>query len=72
MQFDINCPQTSNNPDGNPQKALGKDAKQAAKQPAWCQEIKISSRARPFGITAAFPHLCRGSPKCPIYIRILM
>ena len=36
-------------------RALGKDAKQAAKQPAWCQEIKISSRARPSGPLTPFP-----------------
>ena len=41
MQFDIYCPQTSKNTDGKPQKALGKVAKQPAKQPAWWQEIKI-------------------------------
>ena len=73
MEFDTNCPKTSQNIDAEPQgpqkyrwqapRALWQDAKQAAKQPAWCQEVKMSSRARPSGITGWSPLGWGDSPK---------
>ena len=73
MEFDTNCPKTSKNTDSKPSglqkdslqapRALWQDAKQAAEQPAWCQDVKISSRARPSGTTGWFPLGWGDSPK---------
>ena len=47
-------------------RALGKDAKQAAKQPAWCQEVITSSRARPSALLTGDLYCCLGALKWTI------
>ena len=68
MHFHINCPKTVKMPMASPQglqEVCHQATKPPAKQPAWCQNGKLASRARPFGITAAFPLPCRDCPKWP-------
>ena len=68
MHFHINCPKTVKMPMASPQglqEVCHQATKPPAKQPAWCQNGKLASRARPFGTTGPFRPEWLGPQKSP-------